>query len=266
MKSIRNCTFRYLQYCNVINATPLMSIIVFGILALLAEILGTIGGFGSSVFFVPLAGYFFDMKTVLGITAVFHVFSNLSKLVMFYKTINWKLTMLFGIPSVLFVMLGAWLTTFVSFRYAEILLALFLTGFSVLMLWKQDLKLPDNKPSAIISGGIAGFLAGFVGTGGAIRGLALSAYQLEKSLFVGTSAAIDMGVDLSRAIIYSENGYVTSNNYYLLVVLFFVSVIGSYAGKLILMRIPQERFRNLVLALIGIVGGATLIKGIYNLN
>ncbi|MFM2307433.1 MAG: hypothetical protein RLZZ367_2102 [Bacteroidota bacterium] len=243
-----------------------MSIIIFGILALLAEILGTVGGFGSSVFFVPLAAYFFDMKTVLGITAIFHVFSNLSKLAMFYKTINWRLTLVFGIPSVLFVILGAWLTTVVSFRYAEIILAIFLTCFSVLMLWKQDIKLPDNNPSAIISGGIAGFLAGFVGTGGAIRGLALSAYHLEKSLFVGTSAAIDMGVDLSRAIIYSENGYVTSSNYYLLVVLLFVSVIGSYTGKVILMRIPQERFRNLVLALIGIVGGATLIKGIYNLN
>lgn len=241
-----------------------MSVLIFAFLALLAEILGTVGGFGSSVFFVPLAGYFFDIKTVLGITAIFHVFSNLSKLVMFYKTIDWKLTLLFGIPSILFVILGAWLTTVVSFKYTEMILAVFLTLFSLLLLWKSDLKLPNTKPAGIISGSIAGFLAGFTGTGGAVRGLALSAYNLEKSLFVGTSAAIDMGVDLSRAIIYSENGYVNRENYMLIVVLAVVSVVGSYIGKLIIERISQERFRNLVLALIGIVGGATLVKSLYD--
>ncbi len=241
-----------------------MSVLIFAFLALLAEILGTVGGFGSSVFFVPLATYFFDIKTVLGITAIFHVFSNLSKLAMFYKTIDWKLTLLFGVPSVLFVILGAWLTTIVSFKYTEVILAVFLTLFSMLLLWKSDLKLPNTKPAGIISGSIAGFLAGFTGTGGAIRGLALSAYNLEKSLFVGTSAAIDMGVDLSRAIIYSESGYVNSENYVLIVVLAFVSVAGSYIGKLLLQRISQQRFRNLVLAMIGIVGGATLVKSLYD--
>ncbi|HRG89015.1 MAG TPA: sulfite exporter TauE/SafE family protein [Chitinophagales bacterium] len=241
-----------------------MSVLIFAFLALLAEILGTVGGFGSSVFFVPLAGYFFDIKTVLGITAIFHVFSNLSKLVMFYKTIDWKLTLLFGIPSILFVILGAWLTTVVSFKYTEIILAVFLTLFSLLLLWKSDLKLPNTKPAGIISGSIAGFLAGFTGTGGAVRGLALSAYNLEKSLFVGTSAAIDMGVDFSRAIIYSESGYVNSENYVLILVLAVVSVAGSYIGKLLLQRISQQRFRNLVLAMIGIVGGATLVKSLYD--
>lgn len=241
-----------------------MSVLIFAFLALLAEILGTVGGFGSSVFFVPLATYFFDIKTVLGITAIFHVFSNLSKLAMFYKTIDWKLTLLFGVPSVLFVILGAWLTTIVSFKYTEVILAIFLTLFSMLLLWKSDLKLPNTKPAGIISGSIAGFLAGFTGTGGAIRGLALSAYNLEKSLFVGTSAAIDMGVDLSRAIIYSESGYVNSENYVLIVVLAFVSVAGSYIGKLLLQRISQQRFRNLVLTMIGIVGGATLVKSLYD--
>ena len=58
---------------------------LFLLLALLAEIVGTISGFGSSILFVPLASYFIDFKLVLGITAVFHVFSNLSKIFLFQK-------------------------------------------------------------------------------------------------------------------------------------------------------------------------------------
>jgi len=64
---------------------------LFLLLALIAEILGTIGGFGSSVFFVPLANFYFDFETVLGLTAVFHVFSNLSKIAQFRKGLDKKL-------------------------------------------------------------------------------------------------------------------------------------------------------------------------------
>lgn len=57
--------------------------ILFLLLALLAEIVGTIGGFGSSVFFVPFTNLFFDFHTVLGITAIFHLSSNISKILSF---------------------------------------------------------------------------------------------------------------------------------------------------------------------------------------
>ena len=82
-------------------------------LALLSEIIGTVSGFGSSILFVPIASLFFDFKTVLGITAVFHVFSNLSKIVLFRKGINKEIALKLGIPAVVFVMIGAWLTTLI---------------------------------------------------------------------------------------------------------------------------------------------------------
>ena len=58
---------------------------IFIILSLIAEVLGTIGGFGSSVFFVPIANFFFDFQSVLGITALYHLSSNVSKIAFFKK-------------------------------------------------------------------------------------------------------------------------------------------------------------------------------------
>ena len=63
--------------------------IVFYILALLAEIVGTVGGFGSSLFFVPLAIHFFGFHRALGITAMLHLFSNVSKIALFREGIDW---------------------------------------------------------------------------------------------------------------------------------------------------------------------------------
>lgn len=240
-------------------------IAVFIFLAIIAEIIGTVGGFGSSLFFVPLAQFFFDIKTVLGITAIFHVFSNIVKLILFRKTIDWKLSLLYGIPSVIFVLLGAWLTTVFSFWFDQITLGLFLIFFSSLLLYKPDLKLAANPTSSIAGGSTAGFLAGFIGTGGAVRGLSLAAYNLEKNIFVGTSAAIDMGVDLSRSIVYVSNDFIQPSEYYLIGLLLVVSIVGSYLGKLALQKVKQEDFKKVVLVLILITGIVVLVKSAWTL-
>ncbi len=75
------------------------NVILFIVLALLAEILGTIGGFGSSVFFVPIASLFLDFQSVLGITAIFHVSSNITKIVFFKHGFDKGLILKVGIPA-----------------------------------------------------------------------------------------------------------------------------------------------------------------------
>ena len=70
-----------------------MFVFLFFLIALLSEIVGTIGGFGSSVFFVPLAGLFFDFHTVLALTSILHVFSNAAKLVLFGRHVRWRIAL-----------------------------------------------------------------------------------------------------------------------------------------------------------------------------
>ncbi|WP_243641651.1 hypothetical protein [Maribacter algicola] len=54
----------------------------------MAEVVGTVGGFGSSVFFVPFGNFFFDFHIVPGLTALFHLFSNMSKFILFKKGLD----------------------------------------------------------------------------------------------------------------------------------------------------------------------------------
>ncbi|PYI87537.1 MAG: hypothetical protein DMF03_13165, partial [Verrucomicrobia bacterium] len=57
-------------------------------------------------------------------------------------------------------------------------------------------------------------MAGLIGTGGAIRGIALAAFDLEKNVFVAASAAIDSGVDFSGMIVYLRSNYLTPEFYW----------------------------------------------------
>lgn len=236
---------------------------VFALAALLAEVLGTIGGFGSSLFFVPVAGLFFDFHSVLGITAIFHLASNLSKIVLFRKGFDKKLVLTMGLPSVIFVILGAYLTRYVQNNWLEISLGIFLLATATLFLVFRQLKINPVAANAVWGGALSGITAGMLGTGGAIRGLVLAAFNLEKEIFVSTSAFIDLGIDASRTMVYFFNGYIHRNDLYVIPVLVVVSVIGTYTGKIILSKFSPQTFKNVVLSLILAVGLIVLLKAIF---
>ncbi|MBL0260420.1 MAG: sulfite exporter TauE/SafE family protein [Saprospiraceae bacterium] len=240
-----------------------IDLLIFSLLALLAEIIGTIGGFGSSMLFVPIANQFFDLHSVLGITALFHVVSNLSKIALFKKGIDKKLCLQMLVPSVIFVTIGGILSKYIDVRIAEMILSLFLILISLLFMFGLN-QIKPTQQNIISSGALSGFLAGLIGTGGAIRGLTLTALNLEKSVFIATSASIDLAIDLTRSAVYLWNGYITRQNLYLLPILFLIGIVGTWIGKKFVDKIAQSMFKKIVLLLILGIGIYTLSKWIFS--
>ena len=232
----------------------------FILLALVAEILGTIGGFGSSLFFIPIAGYFLDFHSVLGITALFHVSSNLTKIFFFREGVDKKLLINIGIPAVVFVILGAFLSKYIGSTLLEFILSIFLILLSMFFLIFKNINIQPTTANSVTGGILSGLFAGLVGTGGAIRGLTLAAYGLSAEVFIATSAIIDLGIDASRSVVYFLNGYVHYHDLYLIPILFIVSVVGTYIGKKILTKVNDKQFKSLVLVLVLITGISTLVK------
>lgn len=234
--------------------------LLFLLLALIAEIVGTVGGFGSSVFFVPIANLYFDYHSVLGLTAVFHLSSNISKIMLFRSGLNKRLLLTIGVPSVGFVVLGSILSRYLDTKVLELALGVFLTLFSLVFIIGRRLEVSPITRNAVVGGALSGFSAGLLGTGGAIRGLTMAAFNLEKSVFVATSAFIDLMIDLSRSVVYYSNGYIHKHDMGYVPYLFAIGLVGSYIGKRILKRIPQHRFRLISLVFILLIGLFTLAQ------
>ncbi|HEY1041092.1 MAG TPA: sulfite exporter TauE/SafE family protein [Bacteroidia bacterium] len=235
-------------------------IVWFIILSLIAEIIGTIGGFGSSLLFVPIAGYFLDFHSVLGITALFHLASNVSKIALFRKGFDKKLIIQMGIPSVFFVAVGAYFSQFLESKLLEIVLAAFLMIISVFLYVNKTFSLKPTTSNSVAGGAISGLCAGLLGTGGAIRGLSLAAFNLEMNVFIATSAIIDFGIDFTRSAVYISNGFVHTHDLYLIPILVGIGFIGTYIGKKILGYFSEKQFKLLVLVLVFIVGVITMLK------
>ncbi len=237
--------------------------ILFLILSLLAEILGTVGGFGSSVFFVPFANFFFDFHNVLGLTALFHLSSNISKIALFRKGIDKKLILNIGIPSVIFVIIGGVLSNFIDTVLLSILLGIFLVALGLFFIIKRNYVVPPERKQSIIGGSLSGFSAGLLGTGGAIRGLTMAAFNLEKSVFIATSAIIDLAIDLTRSVVYVSSGYIGKEHLIYIPFLLAIGFAGTYIGRRILNHVSQENFKRFSLILIVLIGVVSILSTVF---
>jgi uncharacterized protein len=156
--------------------------------------------------------------------------------------------------------IGAFLSKYINAAILEISLSLFLIFISLLFILKENINFKPSNRNSIIGGTFSGLFAGLLGTGGAIRGLTLAAYNLKPEVFIATSAIIDLGIDLSRTVVYGMNGYLHKDDLYLIPILFVVSIIGTFIGKKIVLKIPEQQFKKIVLILIFITGVSTLLK------
>jgi len=169
---------------------------------------------------------------------------------------------IFGVPSVVFTFIGALLVSYLPQDVLKGLMGVFLVGYSGISFWKEDLRIKPSLQNSIFGGGLSGFLAGLIGTGGALRGIFLTAFGLSKGRYIATAAAIALAVDLTRIPVYFAEGFLSYQYYWRVPFLFLVALFGSFTGKQVVKRIPQARFRKIVLLAILLVGLKFVYGGI----
>ena len=212
-----------------------------------AAIAATIAGFGSSALLIPVAVLFMDIKTAVFVVAVFHLFNNLFKIRLFWKSIDFKIFLFFGIPSIFLAFTGAFLISIIPLDGVKIVLGTFLIVYAVYSFVKPKFGLKKTKPTAVVGGSLSGLLAGLIGLGGAVRGAFLAAFDLPKEIFVATSAMIAVVIDMTRVPTYLLTRTVQDNSYYVLLpFLCVMAYFGVRTGKILLKRTNQETFRRIV--------------------
>lgn len=226
---------------------------LFFLIAFVSEIVGTMVGFGSSTIALPLSLLLFDFKTALILVAFLHIFGNIGRISFFRFGLDKNILLKFGLISVVFTVAGAVLVNFTPQETLKGILGIFLMAYTI-MSWSGKLKLKASNLSTFLGGSLSGFFAGLIGTGGALRGAFLSAFQLPKEKYIATAAAIALAVDITRIPIYLQQGYLDKNLYWFVPVIFLMAISGSFVGKKIVEKIPQVFFRKIILISIVAIG------------
>lgn len=226
----------------------------------LSEFIGTLSGFGSSTFFVPTAVFFEKIQLVLALTALLHCFGNSTKIFLFWGHLKKKQIMELALPSILLSGFGAWLTKYFSVGEFNFGLGILLMILSLFSFFRNLRMLQLSSRLQILLSGLSGLLTGLFGTGGALRGFALSTMSLEKSSFVALSSSIDIGGDLIRAAIYLSQGYMDWSEWQYLPMLALAAIFGANLGKRALKLISQVHFEKIVAVFIFVSGMLLIFK------
>lgn len=215
--------------------------------ALIAEIAGTISGFGSSSIFLPIAHQFFSYETTLILVAIYHIFGNTARLSLFYTHWNARIFFLFGIPSIFATVLWASLVGMIDANILKIILGIVLTVFAMYSLLHPQFEVKATPTLWVIGGGLSGFTAGLIGTGGVLRGAFMTLFGLKKEVYVATIASIALLVDFTRIPIYFWNGFLEKAYFWYIPVLFVVAFIWSIIGKKIVARVETGVLKKIIL-------------------
>lgn len=230
-------------------------IIYIALLTLLASLIGTLAGFGISTIMVPVLLITLPLPQTLLLVGIVHWFNDIWKILLFRKGIRWKLLLAFGLPGIFTSFLGSSLSLRISREIISRALGAFLIAYVIFIVFNRTFKLSQKLSVAMSSGALTGFFAGIFGIGGEINAVVLSAFNLEKAVYVATAGAISFMIDSTRIATYIQGGArldpVLVSGFLIFIP---ISLIGAMIGKKGVEKIPQEKFRNFVAIFIFLFG------------
>lgn len=246
----------------------MLTTILFFIVAFIAAAVASVAGFGTATMTIPFLAWIIGFKQAIILIAFFHGFSNLFKLVTLRQAVNVRLMLLYGIPTVITAIVGAYLLEVIAPRVIGLGVGIFLILFAIYSFLSPSRTLPERDYILVTGGLISGFTAGLIGLGGAIRGAFLISTKIKKEMYIATSAAIALCTDIARVTTYVATGILEPEYYWYIPVLFFIGFAGTRLGVRLLRWLPELIVKRVVLVMLVLVSILFILNylGVINIG
>lgn len=176
---------------------------------LIAGTISGIVGTGSSIMLVPVLVYEFGPKEAVPIMAVAAVMANLSRIVAWWREVDWRACAAYSVTGIPAAALGARTLLILPSRAVDIAIGLFLIAMVPARHWlaKRDVRI--TLWHLALGGAIIGFLTGIVVSTGPLSVPLFLFYGLTKGAFLATEAASSLGLYLSKSVTFERFGALT---------------------------------------------------------
>lgn len=230
-------------------------------------------GFGLGTLMLPVFSLFFPLPVAIGATAIVHLSNNIFKFGLVYKHVHIPTLLRFGIPALLFAIIGGLLLEiignvefFYSYTIGErvfnmTVLKMVIGSLMIFFAWfdldPRFAHLEVNKKWIPLGGALSGFFGGVSGHQGAFRAAFLTKAGLTKEQFIGTSNSIALVIDLARITVYVKtlDFVALSDEKSLLIVGIVFAFIGTYFGKELVKKTTLKGIQKVVGVLLFVLGG-----------
>lgn len=226
---------------------------LFLILSYLVSIVSTVIGFGSALIMIPLSTFFLPIKEAIALLTIFFIAINFSKITLFWKHIDWKTTILIWIGNIPMVYIGAKLMVEAPSETIKMILGFIVLAYVINEYFKLTKNVKIHDIGIVAAGGLYGFFAGIIGTGGAIKAALLTHMGMRKESFIATMSVTAIVANIIKITVYSQSELVSQDDLPVALGLILCAIVGVYTGKHLVKKIHPDLFRKAVLIMLTIV-------------
>jgi uncharacterized membrane protein YfcA len=245
--------------------------------AAFASLLTFFSGFGLGTLPLPVFLLFFPVDMAIALTAIVHFLNNIFKTGLIGRHISSEVLLKFGLPALVFAVLGAWLLgvlstisstwaydifgMHVTLSPVKVIIGLLLIAFAVAEFLPGKINARRSDRTLYLGGTLSGFFGGLSGHQGALRTVFLLRYGLTKNVFIATGIGISLLVDVSRLAVYwsSLDAKAITSHIFPLSIAILSAFAGAYIGRRLLRKVTLRFIQIFIGILIGIVGVLLLI-------
>lgn len=225
---------------------------------LLAGTISGIVGTGSSIMLMPVLVYEFGPKEAVPIMAVAAVMANLSRILAWWREVDWKACAAYSVTGIPAAAIGARTLLALPSHTVDLAIGLFLIAMVPLRHWLARHDLKANLWHLAVGGAIIGYLTGIVVSTGPLSVPLFLFYGLSKGAFLATEAAASLGLYVSKSVTFERFGALTAEVFVKGLIAGSSLMVGAFVAKRFVLHLKPDVFR-LVMDAIMVAAGASML-------
>jgi uncharacterized membrane protein YfcA len=225
---------------------------------LVAGTISGIVGTGSSIMLVPVLAYEFGPKEAVPIMAVAAIMANFSRILAWWRDIDWRACAAYALPAIPAAILGARTLLVLPSHFVDICIGIFLIVMVPVRHWMARHALKASPLHMAIGGAIIGYLTGIVVSTGPLSVPLFLAYGLTKGAFLATEAASSLAIYVSKTLTFQHFGALPIDILIKGLISGSSLMAGAFIAKRFVLRMDPAVFR-LVMDGLMIVSGLSML-------
>ncbi|HWX60846.1 sulfite exporter TauE/SafE family protein [Bradyrhizobium sp.] len=235
-----------------------MGVLFVLVVGLVAGTISGIVGTGSSIMLMPVLVYEYGPKQAVPIMAVAAVLANLSRILAWWREVDWRACAAYSVTGIPAAALGARTLLALPSHAVDVAIGLFLIAMVPARHWLARHQLTANLWHLALGGAVIGFLTGIVVSTGPLSVPLFLFYGLTKGAFLATEAASSLGLYFSKSVTFERLGALTPDIALKGLVAGASLMSGAFIAKRFVLRLKPDAFR-LVMDAIMIAAGLSML-------
>lgn len=221
------------------------SIILLSIVGLMAGMLSSSIGFGGGMLLLPIVTSVYGIEVAVPVCTIAQLLSNASRAIIGWKSIEWKKTLWFLLPSIPLTALGAY-----GFSIAPKNIMTIIVGFALILFAIQKLRgklhFPQHPATMVVGGCVTGFINGMLSISGPLSSAVFLTLDLSPVSYIASEATAATVMHVVKIVVYGKLNLVNEQIIIAGLGIAAAMIVGNYLAMRFIKNVDKKKYQKVV--------------------